>query len=241
MISGVHHIVTVRKKPEAVSTRRSTRPRGMATQGKILSAAVAAITERGFDGVSTYEVAQRAGVNQSLVMYHFPSKEELCWEAASRIVDNFFESLLAMVEIAEGVGPADNLKRIFHAFIDFSAEHPELHRFMIEANKRRSTQFLRMAEEHLRPASEFFRKQIQQAQSAGCMVDGDPDILHYVMVGAAATLFSLPVEFEYLTGRAASEKAVVEGVKEVFDRLFFSSPSSDERSSPVGEEKGGNR
>jgi len=65
--------------------------------------------------------------------------------------------------------------------------------------------------------------------------------VYYGMIGTAATLFSLPVEFECLTGKAASEKDVVEGVKTVFDGLFFSSPTSNKRSSPIGEAKGWNR
>ena len=96
-----------------------------------------------------------------------------------------------------------------------------------------------MIEEHMRPAYEYLREEICQAQGAGTVIQGDPDILYYAMIGTVATLFSLPVEFNVLTGKAASEKAVVEGMKEVFDRLFFSNQTSDETSSPVGEAKGG--
>jgi AcrR family transcriptional regulator len=238
---GATFLVTVKKKPATVSTRRSTRPRGMATQGKILAAAVTTITERGLDGASTHEVARRAGVKQSLVMYHFPSKKELCWAAASATIEDFTKSFLENISASRDMDPAENLRRIFHAYIEFAAGNPEFHRFMIEVNRHRSEEFNRMIEEHMRPAYEYLREEIRRAQSAGAVIQGDTDIVYYAMIGTAATLFSLPVEFECLTGKAASEKDVVEGVKAVFDGLFFSSPTSNKRSSPIGEAKGGHR
>jgi len=232
--------VTVQKKPAAVSTGRPTRRRGKATQKKILAAAVATITERGFDGASTHEVARRAGVTQPLVMYHFPSRKELCWAAASAAIEGFTKPFLSNINDIGDSEPADNLKRLFHAYIEFSAGNPELHRFMIEVNRHRSEEFKKMIEEHMRPAYEYLREEICQAQGAGTVIQGDPDILYYAMIGTVATLFSLPVEFNVLTGKAASEKAVVEGMKAVFDRLFFSDPPSSEQSSPAGEMKGEN-
>ena len=232
--------MTVQNKPAMVSTGRSTRPRGMATQRKILAAAVAIIAERGFDGASTHEVARRAGVKQPLVMYHFPSRKELCWAAASATIENFTKPFLSNVSASRDMEPTENLKRLFHSYIEFSAGNPELHRFMIEVNRHRSEEFNGMIEEHMRPAYEYLREEIRRGQGAGAVIQGDPDIIYYAMIGTVATLFSLPVEFNVLTGKAASEKAVVEGMKAVFDRLFFSNPPSGERSSPAGEMKGEN-
>lgn len=47
----------------------------------ILRAARAVFVERGFAGASMSRIAQEAGITQSLIHYHFKSKEEL-WEAA---------------------------------------------------------------------------------------------------------------------------------------------------------------
>ncbi len=42
-----------------------------ATREQILSAALMAISESGFDCVSTGAIAERAGVRQGLLTYHF--------------------------------------------------------------------------------------------------------------------------------------------------------------------------
>jgi AcrR family transcriptional regulator len=62
--------------------RRARRRDGAATRLALLEAARALLGERGVDGVSTRDVATRAGVNQGLVYRYFGSKEELFAEAA---------------------------------------------------------------------------------------------------------------------------------------------------------------
>jgi AcrR family transcriptional regulator len=60
----------------------ATRDRGEATRGKILAATAALISEAGWSGFSTRDIAARAGVTQGVVSYHWRSKDELVREAA---------------------------------------------------------------------------------------------------------------------------------------------------------------
>jgi AcrR family transcriptional regulator len=70
--------------------------RGDETRRRILEAAGALVAERGWGAVSTRLVADRAGVNQALVHYHFGSKEALLRLAVARAIDS---------EIADAVAP----------------------------------------------------------------------------------------------------------------------------------------
>lgn len=54
---------------------------GDATRARLLSAAASLVAERGWGSVTTRAVAERAGVNQALVHYHFGSMETLLREA----------------------------------------------------------------------------------------------------------------------------------------------------------------
>lgn len=58
---------------------------------RILRAAAAAFSQRGFHGVTVRELAQQARVNLAAVNYHFRSKEELY----SAVIDSALESWLA--------------------------------------------------------------------------------------------------------------------------------------------------
>lgn len=56
---------------------------GDTTRTRLLAAAATLIAERGWGSVTTRAVAERAGVNQALVHYHFGSMEHLLREAAT--------------------------------------------------------------------------------------------------------------------------------------------------------------
>ncbi|SHI55271.1 DNA-binding transcriptional regulator, AcrR family [Nocardiopsis flavescens] len=58
--------------------------RAQEVRERLLTAAAALIAERGWAGVSTRVLAERAGVGPGLVHYHFPSLRELLNEAALR-------------------------------------------------------------------------------------------------------------------------------------------------------------
>ncbi len=53
------------------------------TRDRILAAAVVEIAEKGIGGIRTRGVAERAGVNNALIHYHFKSMDELIAEAAA--------------------------------------------------------------------------------------------------------------------------------------------------------------
>src|ERR1700751_3972073 len=70
-----------------VARRRKTEsgyPRGEETRARIIRAALALFGERGFDGVSTRDIAAQAGVPAPSLQYYFQNKEGLY---AARIED----------------------------------------------------------------------------------------------------------------------------------------------------------
>jgi len=50
-------------------------------RGEILAVAMELFAQHGYDGVSTADIAAAAGLSQSVVLYHFSSKENL-WRDA---------------------------------------------------------------------------------------------------------------------------------------------------------------
>jgi AcrR family transcriptional regulator len=73
--------------------RRPGRPRDTnsdETRWRILEAALDAFAERGYDGVSTREIARQAEVTSATVYHHFPSKFSLYQDAYRHAVDVAF-------------------------------------------------------------------------------------------------------------------------------------------------------
>lgn len=203
------------------SARVPQQRRSRETQERILAAALALFAEQGFEGASTHEIARRAGVNQPLVLYHFGSKQQLWLAAAERIFDELLDRFGPRIEWLAGLDTATRLKLILADFVIFSAEHPELHQFMIEANKHGDSQLDRLVESRLRPMFQLVCREIEEAQALGAMLPGDPAILYYAMIGAAASLFALSAEFKLVTGRDATDPETVEAQAAAIVQLFF--------------------
>ena len=195
--------------------------RSLETQEKILLAALAVFAERGYDGATIGGIAKHAGVGQSLVEYHFPSKEDL-WVATVEVaLDKFMAGLLPDIEAQEGLDPALRLSLIFQNYTRYVSGTPELFPIMIDMNRRGGPALDRVIKGRLRPTYERLRPLIEAAQRAGDMPAGDPGLIYYSLVSVAATLFSVKREFELLTGRDPTDPDMVEAQASLLTRLFF--------------------
>lgn len=87
------------------------------TRGRILDAAFAVLKERGFVGLTTPEVAQRAGVSRGALVHHFPSKLELVAAAMEHVLGIALADGLRLAESARHSGnPAEALLKDTQAF-----------------------------------------------------------------------------------------------------------------------------
>lgn len=90
------------------------RPRDPRTDAKITEAAAALIIERGFDGMTVDDVAERAGVGKATVYRRWPSKSDLAFASIStRIRDEFPEPDTGSI--------VTDLREVIQASIAFAA------------------------------------------------------------------------------------------------------------------------
>jgi AcrR family transcriptional regulator len=115
--------------PAAAPRRRPTEggyARGEETRLRIIETAIPMFGRRGFDGVSTREIAAEAGVNPPALQYYFDSKEGLfraCGEHMAEQVAAAVEPIVARAErlLADGA-PAPALIEAFCAIQEAMAE-----------------------------------------------------------------------------------------------------------------------
>jgi AcrR family transcriptional regulator len=84
----------------------ASRHRGEATRDAILRATAELVSEQGWTGFSTREIAARAGVTQGVVSYHWRSKDELVREAALAAAAASLEPVSATLREAASVREA---------------------------------------------------------------------------------------------------------------------------------------
>ena len=214
-------------RPSGTRRSRPRRPqqRSLGTRERLVEAALHVFAERGFAAASTREIAARAGVALAALPYHFTTKEVLWKAAADRIFGRLRESFLRRIEGLEGVDQRTRLRLLLRDFVRFQAAHPELHRFMIQEGIAKSPRLAWLVEKHIRPIYDFVRTTVADAQREGFVAIGRPEHLHYMLIGAASSVYALGAEFELLTGRAPTDGKLVAEHVATLERMFFPEPA----------------
>jgi AcrR family transcriptional regulator len=89
--------------------RSAATAHGELSRERILAAAIALFSERGFAGTSIADVCERAGVVKTALYWHFDSKEGLVDAALARVAETWIEQIRASVFEVDGI--AERLDR----------------------------------------------------------------------------------------------------------------------------------
>lgn len=166
---------------------------------RILESAKSRFAEAGFEAASTRRIAEAAGVAQSLLLYHFASKEEL-WRAVVDVVfaqvEQGFTDVAA--QIADSADYETRLMGPIRALVNAFAADADLHRIVLHEGKHDSERLTWLVETHLRRFYENSIALLKEGQAAGLVRPGDPTLLHYSIVSIAGTVFSLSPEIRKL-------------------------------------------
>jgi len=186
----------------AASRRGSTRAEPDAsTRDRILEVALEAFSQLGFDGASTRAIAAGAGVNQGLIPYYFGNKEELWRQAVDRAFAHLRERLAGITETGSDLSGRERLALMIRRYVSFVARHPEFVRLMNEEGKRDGPRMRWLTDHHVRPLFEGMMGIFEEARVMDRAPAGvDPIHMHYIFVGAVATIFHQAHECRRLSG-----------------------------------------
>lgn len=197
------------------------RAAGDLTRERVLGAAADVFSERGFDGTSMREIAERVGVTQPLLNYHFRTKDDL-WRAA---VDGLFaeltEAMAARTEGLRGVDQVTTARLLVREFVTFSARRPQLHRLITQECKVDGPRMDWLVDRHVRPLYEAVVDLVTPLVEQGRLPPIAPAHLYYVITGAAPTIFVLGPELRRLTGLDPTADEVVEAHADAVCLLLF--------------------
>lgn len=105
--------------PKPATVPKTASEQGEATRGLLVEATIATLREEGFAGTSARSIAQRAGVNQALVFYHFGSVANLLIAALDATSARRMQTYQAAVaEAGDIAGLAAVATRIFREDLD---------------------------------------------------------------------------------------------------------------------------
>ncbi len=185
------------------------------TREAVLDAAIDGFSEHGYEGTSLGHISSICGVKQSLILYHFESKEML-WRAAVDEVWRRMETTLFSFASERGLvwnreGEIDglldsqSLRTLLRAFLHSMALHPAYLRILLREGSHPGVRFDWLEEHHTRRNFRLCRDLIEVAQAKGLIQRGSPDHLVYILAGAMTFIFAVEADVEKQTGREPHE------------------------------------
>ncbi len=179
----------------------------------LLAVVVTVFNERGYDGTSMEDLAQRLGISKSSIYYHVESKEDLLALALDRALDGLFA---VANEVKASGGPAiDRLERLVRGSIGVLTDRLPYVTLLLRA--RGNTRTERQALTRRREFDQIVADLVAEAERAGDIrPDVDPAITARLLFGLVNSL----VEWYRPGRRAASAGELADAVCAVaFDGL----------------------
>ncbi|HET8706711.1 MAG TPA: TetR/AcrR family transcriptional regulator [Pseudomonadales bacterium] len=118
---------------------------------RILRVALVEFAQRGFDGVSTTEIAKAANVTQPLIHYHFKNKEALWRATADELFVSFYRHMNDMLTFNPNETPQVQMARMVKRYVQFAAMHPEWTRFVVREGSKQTERLGWLVDTWIRP------------------------------------------------------------------------------------------
>lgn len=188
----------------------------------ILESALAAFAQHGFHGASMRDIANRAGVSQSLVHHHFGAKEALWNFVGDRISADFLDYTAKTMD--QPVGP-QSIANALRTYMAYWRDHPAMFRFnlwrLLEGPKAERESRSKALNQRGVPL-------FQKAQEDGFLRSDIPPGLAMI-VGGSLIQFWLHSQIEIRDALAVTGDALPtddEFLKRILDLLEAPSPES---------------
>lgn len=101
------------------------------TRDKIMEEAFLLFAQKGYEGTSLKDIAEKVGIKKPSIYAHFPSKEALFLEVLDKEIERFLIYINHIVELFEDSNEEEKLFMFVEKCIDYVREHEYVSSFWI--------------------------------------------------------------------------------------------------------------
>lgn len=189
---------------------------------KIVSAALAEFSQRGFAGSSLRTIASQAGVAHGLIRHYFQSKEELFRAAADFLFGEMSATLEQAAAQASSKGPLEQLALQIRSYVSLSARLPHMAGFLMQAGLYGGEHFQYVIDTHIKPLQALSLIPYQQAVAEGLLRDMNPNFVFLIATHAATAPFANIALRQEMADAQANDAAQVEAYAETLISVLLS-------------------
>lgn len=185
-------------------------PKKIDARTRILETALAEFAAKGFDGVSTTDIAKIAGVTQPLIHYHFKSKLALWQATVEKIFLLLKQDLANLTADVRTQSKSDRLVVLIKGFIRFAGEHPEFGQFIMREGTQKSERLDWMIDTWARPTLTLIVSDYHQGVAEGWLKSVPFPQAVSIIMAASMQFFSLAPMIESMYGVNSHDPEQVE-------------------------------
>jgi AcrR family transcriptional regulator len=201
--------------------RNSERDRPDQTRDQLLDASITLFARYGFDTVTTGQIAEAAGLTQSMVHYHFGTKTKLWQEAMLRLMRRRGRLFRAAPADLAGLTPLGKLKVLTQRLIEANAANPDHVRIVVYEATTRSPRLKWLVDNFLSPGFGVFDQAVREAMDAGAIRRAPVHDITNAVTSAASLSFALHAIVKDMYGvDLGQEKAINSFSDTLIDILF---------------------
>ncbi len=159
----------------------------MDTKDRVLNQATLAFAERGVDGTSLDDLAQRLGITKQTILYHFGSKSRLIEAVLSRSAQDLIGVLATTAKESEVGWPV--VEAVVRASFELAVRRPELIGILRETS-RLGPPWSEGVVEELRPILADAEMALRSYMDEGLLLRNDPRVIllsSYAVVAGSVT------------------------------------------------------
>ena len=200
---------------------RKQQQRSLVTQQKLLDAAIEAFSENGFNGTSTRDIAERAGVHHPLITYHFKNKDQLWRAAADKVFRDFRRSLAASLEDHREESPKKRMASLIKAYVRYAKSQPALHKVMVQEASYPNPRLDWLIDTHLKPFFDATFELLEELQAVGVAPPGNPRLLFNMIRLSTGGLLALGNELSKSSGIDIDQEETLDEIAEMVITVFL--------------------
>jgi len=187
----------------------------------ILRTALKSFAEKGFGGVTLKSLAEKTGIADSLLHYHFGNKEEL-WKKAMKLagaeIQTELKDLFQVIDDLDGMEQV----RLFNKKIVFtSAKYPEFQQVVVQEVFSESPRSQWLIENLLEPLFSHPVKILEEEKKKGTIKNIPNANLMSFIIGSITTIFSRSFMMKKMFGIDAFDKNEIAIQANVINDLIF--------------------
>lgn len=142
-------------------------PKSQDSEQQILDAARQEFRENGYSGARMQSIADRAGINKSMLHYYYRSKDKLFQQVFREAVKELFPVLFEVLNADLGLVP--KVEKLIETYHDIFRENPSLPQFVLHEMNQHPVRFRSFIESQGIEIPRVFVRQIEEEIRAGTM------------------------------------------------------------------------